>query len=167
MEQLAHAVVDVVGEAVIKVVRLKGIARCICRWATWSSSSSPWPVLAVMGTTGTPSCRERCSTSMESPPGLHLVHKIQGQHQGALQLQQLDGEVEVAFQVGGVHDVQNGVRTFTDDEVPGHDLLHGVGGQRVDPRQIHHRQFPVARRAVPSFFSTVTPGQLPHIDWSP
>lgn len=48
---------------------------------------------------------------MESP-GLHLVHKVQGKHQGALQLQQLNGEIEVALQIGGVHNVQNGVRSL-------------------------------------------------------
>ena len=68
----------------------------------------------------------------------HLVHKVQGDDHGALQLQELGGEVEVALDIGGVDDVDDGVRALAHDEVPGHDFLHGVGGQRVDAGQVHH-----------------------------
>ena len=163
VEQLAHAVVDVVGEAVIKVVRLKGIAQVHLPVGHLEQLIQPLAGLGGDGDHGDAQLPGEVLHIDGVPPGLHLVHKIQGQHQGALQLQQLDGEVEVAFQVGGVHDVQNGVRTFTDDEVPGHDLLHGVGGQRVDPRQIHHRQFPVAQAGGALLFFHGHPGPVAHI----
>ena len=67
-----------------------------------------------------------------------LVHKIQGNDHGAFQLQQLGRQVQIALNIGGVHNIDDGVRVLAHDEVPGHDLLHGIGRQGVDAGQIHH-----------------------------
>jgi hypothetical protein len=42
-----------------------------------------------------------------APPG--LVHKIDRHDHRALQLQKLDRQIHVAFQIGGVHDVDDRV----------------------------------------------------------
>ena len=69
---------------------------------------------------------------------LHLVHKVERYDHRPLQLQKLGGQIEVALNLGGVDDVDDGVGTLPHDEVPGNNLLHGVGGEGVDAGQIHH-----------------------------
>ena len=46
-------------------------------------------------------------------------------------------------------------------KVPGHDLLHGVGGQGVDARQVHHGQGLVAQTGGALLLLHRHPGQLP------
>ena len=58
----------------------------------------------------------------------HLVHHVQRQHHGGVQLHELHGQVEVALDVGGIHDVDDAGGLFADDELPGDDLLAGIGG---------------------------------------
>ena len=70
--------------------------------------------------------------------GPDLVHHVQGQHHGHPQLQQLQRQIEVALDVGGVHDVDDAVGLLVEDVVPGDDLLLGIGPQGVDARQVHH-----------------------------
>ena len=71
--------------------------------------------------------------------GPHLVHHVQRQHHGDAQLDELQGQVEVALDVGGVHDVDDAVRLVVHQKIPGHDLLAGVGREGIDARQVHHR----------------------------
>ena len=66
----------------------------------------------------------------------HLVHHVQRQHHGDVQLHELHGQVEVALDVGGIHDVDDAGGLFADDELPGNDLLAGIGGHGVDARQV-------------------------------
>ena len=47
-------------------------------------------------------------------------------------------QIEVALDVGGVHDVDDAVGLLLKDVVPGDDLLLGIGPQGIDARQIHH-----------------------------
>ena len=65
-----------------------------------------------------------------------LVHHVQRQHHGGVQLHQLHGQIQVALNVGGVHDVDDAGGLFADDELPGDDLLAGIGGHGVDARQV-------------------------------
>jgi len=48
-----------------------------------------------------------------------------------LELHQLDGQVEVALEVGAVDDVHHDVRPLVDEEAAGHALLVAVGMQAV------------------------------------
>ena len=70
----------------------------------------------------------------------HHVHHVDGDDHGDAQLHELGGQVQVALQVGAVHDVQNHVGALSHQVVPGHHFLQGVGGQGIDPRQVgdHH-----------------------------
>ena len=97
------------------------------------------------------------------PPLFHLVHEVEGHHRGPLQLQQLDGEVQVALQIGGVHNVDDAVGGRADDKVPGHNLLHGVGGQGVDAGQVHHRHRPVTDAGLPLLLLHRHAGPVAHI----
>ena len=72
---------------------------------------------------------------------LQLVHQVQGDDHGALQFHQLQGEIEVALDVGGVDDVQNHVRRVLGDEVAGDVFLDGIGRERIDAGQIDQSGF--------------------------
>ena len=72
---------------------------------------------------------------------LQLVHQVEGDDHGALQLHQLQRKVEVALDVGGVDDVQNHVRRVLGDEVAGDVFLDGIGRERVDAGQVHQGGF--------------------------
>ena len=65
-----------------------------------------------------------------------LVHHVQGHHHGHIHLQQLHGEVEVALDIGGVHDIDDGPGLLLQHEVAAHQLLAGIGGHGVDARQV-------------------------------
>ena len=53
----------------------------------------------------------------------HHVHHIDGDDHRDAQLGELGGEVQVALQVGAVHDVQDGVGALAHQVIPGHHLL--------------------------------------------
>ena len=66
----------------------------------------------------------------------HLIHHVQCQHHGHIQLQKLHGQIEIPLDIGGVHDVDDAGGLFVDDELPGNDLLAGIGGHGIDARQV-------------------------------
>ena len=70
--------------------------------------------------------------------GTHLVHHIQRQHHRHPQLQKLQRQVEISLDVGSVHNIDDAVGLFLEDEVAGDDLLLRIGTQGVYARQIHH-----------------------------
>ncbi|MPM78768.1 hypothetical protein SDC9_125780 [bioreactor metagenome] len=145
VDQGAHPVVNFVGIVVVKVVRLHGEAGAGLLRRRLQQLLNVVPGAGGDGNDrhaqlgGKPGAVDHISVA------LHLVHKVQGDHKGALQLQQLGGEVKIALQVGGVHDVNNGVGMLPHDKISGHDLLNGIGGQGVDSRQIHHGDLLVSR----------------------
>ena len=64
------------------------------------------------------------------------IHHVDGHHHGDAQLGELGGQVQIAFQVRAVHDVQDGVRPLADQVIPGHHFLQGVGGQGINAGQV-------------------------------
>ena len=66
--------------------------------------------------------------------GRELVHHVERQHHGPVELHELEREVEVPLYVGGVDYVDDGIGVGVQDELAAHDLLAGVGRQRVDAR---------------------------------
>ena len=80
------------------------------------------------------------------------IHHIDRNHHGNSQLDELCGEVEVALDVGAVHDVQNGVGPLTDQIVPGDHLFQCVGGQGVNTGQILNDHVFVPLQAAFLFF---------------
>ena len=66
----------------------------------------------------------------------HLVHHIERQNHGNVQLHELHGEVEIALNVGGVHNVDDAPRLFIQQKRPGHQLFAGVGRHGVNARQV-------------------------------
>ena len=67
-----------------------------------------------------------------------LVHHVQCQYHGNAHLHELQRQIEVPLNVGGVHNVDEAVRFLVQDEVPGDNLLRRVGADGVDAGQVHH-----------------------------
>ena len=76
--------------------------------------------------------------------GRELVHHVERKHHRSVQLHKLEREVEVALDVGGVHDVYDRVRVVVEDEAAAHHLLARVWRERVDARQVRDRNLGVA-----------------------
>ena len=70
------------------------------------------------------------------PPLLGHVELVQGNDHPRLQLQQLQTEKEIPLQARSVDDVHQDIRLLDGDVLPAHQLLHGVGGEAVDAREI-------------------------------
>ena len=74
-----------------------------------------------------------------SAVGGDLIHHVQGQHHGDAHLHELQRQVEVPLDVGGVDNVDEAVGLLVQNEIPGDDLLRRVGADGVNARQVHHR----------------------------
>ena len=68
-----------------------------------------------------------------------LVHHIQGQNHGNVQLHQLHGQIEVALNVGRVHNIDDASGLLLQNELAGHQLLTGVGRHGIDSGKIRHQ----------------------------
>ena len=71
--------------------------------------------------------------------GTHFVHHVEGKHHGDAELHELHGEIHVALDVGGIHDVDDAVGARVKQEIARDDLLAGIRRQRVHTRQVGHR----------------------------
>ena len=67
---------------------------------------------------------------------LYEIHHVQRDHDGDAELRELGGQIEVALEVRGVHDVQDGVRLLLNEIIPGHDLFQRIGREGVDAGQV-------------------------------
>ena len=65
----------------------------------------------------------------------HVDH-VQGDDHGNAQLGQLRGQVQVALDVGGVHDVEDGIRPLVYQIAAGDHLLQRIGRKAVDAGQV-------------------------------
>ena len=68
--------------------------------------------------------------------GRHLVHHVERNDHGAIELHKLQRQVQIALDVGGVDDVDDGVGGFVQDESTADDLFARVRRQRIDARQV-------------------------------
>ncbi len=66
----------------------------------------------------------------------HNVHHVDGDDHRNAHFQQLGGEVQVAFQVAAVDDVQNRIGLFLDKEVTRNNFFEGIRGKGVDAREV-------------------------------
>ena len=66
----------------------------------------------------------------------HHVHHVDGDDNRDAELGELRGQVQVSLEVRAVDEVQNSVRTLTDQVVSRDDFLQRIGRKRIDARQI-------------------------------
>ena len=78
----------------------------------------------------------------------HVRH-IQGQNHGPFQFQQLNGQVQISFQIGGIQNIDNQVRFFIYNDIPSHHFVHGISRKAVRARQIDDRQILSLKTAKP------------------
>ena len=69
-----------------------------------------------------------------------LVHHVQRHHHGHAHLEALHGQVQVALDVGGVHDVDDAPRMLVHHEVAAHQLLARVRRERVDAGKVGYQR---------------------------
>ena len=73
--------------------------------------------------------------------GPDLIHHVQRQHHGDLQLHELHGQIQVPLDVGGIHNVDDAAGMVLHQKVPGDNFLVGIGRQGIDARQIRDGGF--------------------------
>ena len=68
--------------------------------------------------------------------GRHLVHHVERDDHGAVELHKLQRQVQIALDVGSVDDVDDGVGIFVKDELTANDLFARVRRQGVNTGQV-------------------------------
>ena len=68
---------------------------------------------------------------------LRLVQQVYTHHQPRGDLPDLQHQVQIALQTGGVHHCQSNICRAGEEKVPGHLLFRGVGAERVGAGQVH------------------------------
>ena len=114
-----------------------------CAWP-WASSQTacsaaampPSPFRALISTTVAAQGLAQLFQVDLVPVFAHQVDHVHRHHHGDAQLDELGGEVQVALDVGAVHDVQDGVGLLVHQIAPGHHLLQRVGGEGIDAGQV-------------------------------
>ena len=71
--------------------------------------------------------------------GSYFIHHIQSKNHRNAQFHQLHGKIEISFDIGCIHNVDNTGRLFIEQKISCHDLLTGIRGKRVDSRKVRHR----------------------------
>ena len=75
-------------------------------------------------------------------PCLQFVVHVQGHHGPEIHVLHLRCKIEVPFQVGSIHDIDDHVRDVPDEIVPDELLLRGKGGKGICPRKVHEKDLP-------------------------
>ena len=83
---------------------------------------------------------------------LQLVPHVQCNHHGNVHVHDLGGQVQIAFQIAGINDVQDGVGMVVADVGAHIHLLGRILGQRVGAGQVHQLNL-AAAYVEPSFFA--------------
>ena len=68
--------------------------------------------------------------------GRHLVHHVERDDHGAIELHKLQRQVQVALDVGGIDDVNDGVGMLVKDKLAADDLFARVRRERIDAGQV-------------------------------
>ena len=59
----------------------------------------------------------------------HHIHHVDRNNHRDAHFEQLSGQIEIAFKVGAIDDVQDGIRVLLDQEITCDNLFKGVGGK--------------------------------------
>ena len=68
--------------------------------------------------------------------GGHLVHHVERDDHGAIELHKLQRQVQIALDVGGVDDIDDGIGMLVKDKLAAHNLLARVRRQGVNAGQV-------------------------------
>ena len=94
------------------------------------------------------------------PP--HLIHHIQRKDDGNIQFDQLHGQIQISFDIRGIHDIDDPPGLLSEDILSGNDLLIRIRGQRINTRKIHHLRegLSLDRSGLPVYRNT---REIPHM----
>ena len=98
-----------------------------------------------------------------APVGPQLVHHVEGEDRGHLQLQELEGQVQVAFDIRRVDDIDDGVGLFLDDKVLRHDFFLRIRAQGIDTRQVDDVTAVLGAADHADFLVHRDPGEISHV----
>ena len=70
----------------------------------------------------------------------HLIHHIKRQHHRDIQLHQLHRQIKVPFDICRIHDIDNSFWVLLQQKVSRHNLFAGIGGHRINARQIRYQR---------------------------
>ena len=101
------------------------------------------------------------------PPFFHDIHHIEGHDHRLPQFQQLEGQIQAPFQGGSIHYVDDHIHFIAEDEVPGDDFFHGVGGEAVGAGQVHQMDVHVVAPDGPFHLFHRDPGPVGHLQVGP
>src|SRR5690606_36452507 len=65
------------------------------------------------------------------------IHHVQAQNERHPHFEELNGKVEISFEIGSIHDVDQQVRIFVDQVCDRQLLLQRLGGQAVNAGKVH------------------------------
>ena len=83
-----------------------------------------------------------------------LIHHIQSHNHGNFQLKQLHGQIQIPFNIRGIHNIDNALRFFPDYKFSCYDFLAAVGRHGINSGQIcNQRIFMAADNPVLSIYS--------------
>ncbi|MPM39615.1 hypothetical protein SDC9_86249 [bioreactor metagenome] len=138
VDQRAYLMMNFMGEIVVKIIGLQGGSSVDRVVGGPEQSLQVFSCPGDDGDHGNAQDTGKHLAVQPVAPGSGLVHKVEGNNQRAFQFQKLDGQVKVAFDIGGVHDVDDDVGVFVNDKFTGNNFLHGVRRQGVYSGQIHN-----------------------------
>lgn len=72
-----------------------------------------------------------------------LVHHVKGNDHRPIEFHELEGEVKIALDIGGVDDVDNRIGLRIKNELTAYDFLSRIRRERVDARQVGDRHLGV------------------------
>ena len=72
--------------------------------------------------------------------GFQLIVHVQCNHHAHVHVNQLGGEIEIAFQVGRVHNIDNDIRRFIDNVPADIDFFRGVGREGIGSGKVDNTE---------------------------
>ncbi|GBE30237.1 hypothetical protein BMS3Bbin04_01269 [bacterium BMS3Bbin04] len=81
-----------------------------------------------------------------------LVRHVQHTEHRDTQLLELQQQVEVSFEVGGIQNVYNQIGLFIQDKISGDHFLYGIGREAVGAGQVYYFNCDAVTYHVPDFF---------------
>jgi len=99
---------------------------------------------------------------LDAPPGRCIDH-VERQYQRNAQFEELDSQVEVPFQIGGIHNVDDDCGPVIDEKIPSYQFFQRVSRQGVGAGQVHHPNLMAIQVAEPFLLFHRDAGIVPHM----
>ena len=120
--------------------------------------SMPFPVRLMVGSIGHAEQLTELYVIQRVPACFQFVVHVKRDNHAHVHVNQLGGEIQVPFQIGRVHHINNDIRSFVDDVMAHINLFGRIGRKRISARQVDDAEMIPLKVKVPLFsITTVTP----------